>query len=215
MLWLLGLKIGKFNMNDTQVKETFMFFTPLYVGKFNDINNLNLKKEILKFKENSPGRKLTNVGGWQSNNIYYDFVVENDLYEFRTLLDKAQTVITEISSLWKLNFSAKLDNSWININSKNTFNTAHYHPASTFSFVYYVNANSNSGRIVFNRTDLMEHYVGGKKAFENSSEYTWEQYHFHPEENTFLIFPSWVQHYVEPNLSDEDRISIAINFCTE
>ena len=33
-----------------------------------------------------------------------------------------------------------------------------------------------------------------------------------PEEKTLIIFPSWLQHWVTPNLEEEDRISIACNF---
>ena len=33
-----------------------------------------------------------------------------------------------------------------------------------------------------------------------------------PEENKILLFPSWLPHYVDDNLSDEDRISISFNF---
>ena len=30
-------------------------------------------------------------------------------------------------------------------------------------------------------------------------------------ENMIYMFPSWIEHYVEPNRSDEDRISMAFN----
>ena len=33
-----------------------------------------------------------------------------------------------------------------------------------------------------------------------------------PKENMLLVFPSWVPHAVETNLSDEDRISLSFNF---
>ena len=32
------------------------------------------------------------------------------------------------------------------------------------------------------------------------------------KENMLLVFPSWVPHAVETNLSDEDRISLSFNF---
>ena len=33
-----------------------------------------------------------------------------------------------------------------------------------------------------------------------------------PKENMLVIFPSWVPHAVEINLSDEERISLSFNF---
>jgi hypothetical protein len=32
-----------------------------------------------------------------------------------------------------------------------------------------------------------------------------------PKEGTFVLFPSWLEHYVEPNKSDDIRISISFN----
>jgi hypothetical protein len=32
------------------------------------------------------------------------------------------------------------------------------------------------------------------------------------EENIIILFPSWIQHYVDDNNSNEDRISISFNF---
>ena len=32
-----------------------------------------------------------------------------------------------------------------------------------------------------------------------------------PEDNKLILFPSWLEHDVEPSKSDEDRISIAFN----
>ena len=37
---------------------------------------------------------------------------------------------------------------------------------------------------------------------------TWE---VTPEEGKLMIWPSWLLHYVKPNLSDDTRISIAFN----
>ena len=34
---------------------------------------------------------------------------------------------------------------------------------------------------------------------------------FEIEENVLLLFPSWLKHYVNPNLSNEDRISLSFN----
>ena len=33
-----------------------------------------------------------------------------------------------------------------------------------------------------------------------------------PKENMLVVFPSWVPHAVEINLSDEERISLSFNF---
>jgi uncharacterized protein (TIGR02466 family) len=35
--------------------------------------------------------------------------------------------------------------------------------------------------------------------------------HYAPQPGRLVIFPSWIQHYVQPNLSDQDRISISFD----
>ena len=34
---------------------------------------------------------------------------------------------------------------------------------------------------------------------------------FQPREGMMIIFPSWLLHYVEPNLCEDDRIAISFN----
>jgi len=40
----------------------------------------------------------------------------------------------------------------------------------------------------------------------------WREIHLQPQENRAIIFPAWLWHQVEPNKSNEDRISISFNF---
>jgi uncharacterized protein (TIGR02466 family) len=40
------------------------------------------------------------------------------------------------------------------------------------------------------------------------------QWEISPKENNIVLFPSWLEHYVSDNESDEDRISISFNFAT-
>ena len=63
---------------------------------------------------------------------------------------------------------------------------------------------------MFNRPDLQEHYIDS-----SNSEYTEKYFRITPKTNLFVLFPSYLHHYVEPNRSDTARISIAINFGIE
>ena len=40
----------------------------------------------------------------------------------------------------------------------------------------------------------------------------WREVHLQPQENRVLMFNSWLWHNVEPNKSNEDRISVSFNF---
>ena len=40
----------------------------------------------------------------------------------------------------------------------------------------------------------------------------WREVHIEPIENRAVIFPAWLWHSVEPNKSNDIRISISFNF---
>ena len=67
-----------------------------------------------------------------------------------------------------------------------------------------------SGNIILYRDDHGEYYFGSKVG---KGEYTSVARHFEPKEGMLLVFPSWLLHSVEQNLSDEDRVVLSINFC--
>lgn len=196
--------------------EKNIFFTPLYEGELSNIDNEQLMNEIYSIREQDPtGRIISNRNGWQSDDIYYEYLKENNFVEFEKLLLETETIVNNISKLWGIFRSdeIKLDNAWCNINGFGGSNSPHTHANCIFSFVYYVKANENSSKIVFMRPDLQEHYTVGKVAFENvENQYILSRYEHSPYEGNFLVFPSWIQHYVEPNMDEEERISIAINF---
>lgn len=78
---------------------------------------------------------------------------------------------------------------WLNLNYESSYNSPHTHQGQ-YSGVFYIKAPENSGNIVFPKTD------------ESVT----------PKENLLLLFNSDVMHAVEPNLSDDVRISIAFNY---
>ena len=81
---------------------------------------------------------------------------------------------------------------------------------SFLSCAYYVKAPRKSGNIILYRDDHGEYYFGSKVGV---SDYTTIAKAFEPKEGMLLVFPSWLLHSVEQNLSDEDRVVLSINFC--
>ena len=43
------------------------------------------------------------------------------------------------------------------------------------------------------------------------NQYSSPQWWLLSEEKTLYVFPSWIKHLVQPNMSDEERISISFN----
>jgi len=103
-----------------------------------------------------------------------------------------------------------IDSLWININEHKDYNLIHDHFFSKISGVFYVKAPKKCGNIVFSNNSNMRYYI------KNESINTYNNYNssicsFPALENTLYLFPSWLKHYVEPNLSNESRISISFN----
>jgi uncharacterized protein (TIGR02466 family) len=193
-------------VEDLKVTEHRDFFTACYTTKLDDIDNSKILKEIKSIQSEDSGRTLTNLGGWQSNDV-----VEEELAkypEMKNLVLKSMEVCLEIYKLWQINDTVYFDNMWININKKYDFNLKHVHPRSFFSAVYYVKTNEKAGDILFYRPDTQEHYIDSRIP----NEYTNKKLQFRPKDSLLVLFPSYLPHIVYPNESEEERISIAINF---
>ena len=98
---------------------------------------------------------------------------------------------------------------WSVVNKKKTFNVQHSHPNSLLSAAYYVKAKKNSGSIKF--FDPKEMKVMYHPPIKSYNEISAEVIKIEPEEGKLLIFPSYLNHAVEENQSDEDRIVISFN----
>jgi uncharacterized protein (TIGR02466 family) len=105
---------------------------------------------------------------------------------------------------------------WINVNKKSDYNTAHVHPGSLISGVLWIKTPEKCGLLKFlspnhfNESILVENVDDEIKVNHNYSPH----FTFNPKAGTMILFPSHLYHLVEPNESDEDRISIAFNLNT-
>lgn len=99
---------------------------------------------------------------------------------------------------------------WFNIAEPGAYQEFHNHSNSHFSLVYYVRTPDHCGNIVFqNPTSQTDMFPLPIKTL-NANSYRSCQYM--PHEGSILLFRSNLTHMVEKNLSDRDRISIAMNF---
>jgi len=103
---------------------------------------------------------------------------------------------------------------WVNINYKNQHNILHSHDPfcdNALSGVFYVQTPKDCGNIRLYDPRYTLTSAPDLKYYNNAS----PCHIFTPEPNLLLIFPSWLQHLVEPNNSDEQRISISFNIQLE
>ena len=185
------------------------FSTPVWINEINNSENINteLKNYIYKEKEKNPeGAKKSNVNGWHSDE--FDLKNEN-LKNFISEISKnIESAIKDMN--WDLETQiAKITSMWSIINNKDAFNEKHHHGNSALSAAYYVKAEQNAGNIVFydpRQANVFHHptskQVNGVNAQVQSVT---------PKAGTLVLFPSYLEHKVNPNLSNDERIVISFN----
>jgi uncharacterized protein (TIGR02466 family) len=132
--------------------------------------------------------------------------------EYKLLVDELFKMVYQVFNEEWLDGKVTLGNMWANINPTGGYNRPHVHPNSLFSGVYYVKAPSNSGRLVCNdpRPGIQTCMPNRKKG--QPPKHLWREVHLQPKENRAIVFPAWLWHQVEPNESNEPRISVSFNF---
>ena len=171
------------------------------------LNNESIQKYCLDLKKNSKGRQATNYGGWQSDDI------DQTVPVLKPLIDEIflrHTFLRQVFGL-KNEVKLKMGNYWLNINNKGDFNIPHVHPFSLASVVYYAKVPKDSGRLVFENPIQQHDYVMKPNTVEKFNTINSGYWNVTPNEGDLIIFPSWLRHWVEPNNTNEDRISIAFN----
>ena len=87
---------------------------------------------------------------------------------------------------------------WGHIHEKNMSTNTHDHKPVDVSAVTYLKVSKESGQLKFNPNPLHDY-----------------SYTIPPEKGMFLLFPGWLPHSVNRNLTNEPRISVSFNFKLE
>lgn len=186
-----------------QLKEGTIFPTSFYTANiFNEDQNEKYKNFLLDLSKRTSGRIRSNCNGWQSD----DFLWKEQI--FKPLLDEtlnaAQIIANNLSS--KEIPQMVIRTMWGNINPKGGFNFAHVHPSGWMSGIYYIQLPPKNNELIF-----QDPRSARMMDFQRSSLINDEYFSYYPKAGELLLFPSWLPHFVRPNTSDENRISISFN----
>ena len=179
------------------------FSTPIWYD-YTEFDFGVVAHKCLQLREsNYPNRVLSNNGGWQSRDI--NLSEYSELIIIKNILNEK---ILEMSKDIDPNVVLELNNTWININEPGNSNRTHFHPASAFSGTIYISVNENSGRIAFyNDASPQKHYP----FVCETSPLFFKNVFYTPKNGMIVMFPSWIPHEVEANMSNTHRISISFN----
>ncbi len=189
------------------------FSTPVWASKIS--NHQIINKEILSYildlqKKDSEGIKKSNFNGWHS----HDFNLNEDAPKNFTQAIKLNINQALKDMNWDLEKQeVKITSMWAIINEKGAFNQRHHHGNSDLSAAYYVTAGKNCGDIVFydpRPAPVYRHPVAKSPNILNASVNSVQ-----PEEGLLVLFPSYLEHSVNPNNSNNKRIVISFNVSLE
>ena len=171
------------------------------------LDNDRIEKFCLDSKKKSPGRVVSNGGGWQSDNL------DVNTPELAELFAQVQAKLNEVHRAFAFKAAMRqvITEAWININGRGHFNYAHDHPGSLFSAVYYVKGGADKGELEFKTPVTAHTYTISNDVVEGFNAFTGHAMVIPPVTGDLLIFPAWLLHRVNISRSDEDRISIAFN----
>ena len=166
--------------------------------RIND-NILNLLADMRRsLPELQPGQ------AWQSDQALHR------LDEFRELVSCIDEVATNVLDYVKIGYGAfEITACWANVSAPGGAHPIHSHPNNYLSGVYYVKTQKGADTINFHDPRTQTGIIR-PPVTELTAENT-DQIVVKVANGTLLIFPAWLQHSVDANQSDGERISVSFN----
>jgi uncharacterized protein (TIGR02466 family) len=190
-----------------------LFPVPFVTIRLQGAETLNprLLAEIEQRRKVEPGIDRSNRYGWHS---------ALDLFDRREpahaqLAREIDAMVSSVTAKLVPDAPAGIGTShegWVNVSPTNAMNSPHDHPGSFWSGTYYVHipeadeSDRQSGAIEFLDP---RGSIGSNAGLETP--FTRGKFTARPAAGTCFIWPSFVRHWVHPNRSAEDRVSIAFN----
>jgi uncharacterized protein (TIGR02466 family) len=194
--------------NSLEIVTQPLFPSFVWTTLFDDRESFNVKMLDLANRmriSDSAGVSKTNVKGWQSPNIL------QNLKEFEEMNLRILQVCRSIAE--SQNFNSNLiyrHQAWVNLSPPGASNKIHYHANCHFSGVYYISLQApECGSIYFLDPRVASRMLS--YPADKETEFTASHARMRPEEGRMYVFPGWLEHGVEVNQSDRDRVSISFN----
>jgi len=149
---------------------------------------------ILKMKETTESASKSNFGGWHSPCNLYEHNI------FKEFTSTVLNIVKDITKPYARSNEFEFLEMWAMVNTKYNYNAHHVHEG-IISGVFYLQVPEDSGRLILSNPAVrsQNHPIRNK------------DYPIQPERLALILFPSWLEHYVEPCKSDQQRVAISFN----
>ncbi len=187
--------VQSFNLFATRIWQTRFTGPPAQAPQWLDF--------ILALRAQAPiaaGR--SNRRGWNSQNLA---ILDHEI--FAALNQAIRAHCLQAFQEMGLVEPAFALQSWINIHDHGGYNLQHMHEGALLSGCVYLAVPPGSGNLVFRdpRPGVLN------SALKGSGANGFKDVQLRPEAGLIVLFPNWLEHYVEPHEGDAPRICIAFN----
>lgn len=167
--------------------------------KFKDVHSkLTAENKLNYKKDRTPTHKLS------SNDFSDNLIEEYDLVEFKNeLMAHLSEYLKEINRPHRVE-QVKITASWMTSYTAGDYAQQHCHGVADISGVYYVNAMTDDAKFYFSsptrtlKSSYIFNHILDKKYIE-------------PKTGTIVLFPGWLEHGVETQVSNQERVSVSFN----
>lgn len=198
-----------------------LFSTPLALEMMGDAELIAaLRGAISDERERDPaGIALSNLGGWHSNTamLRWGGAPAKRLVQQASAMADALTIDRKSPDASRYGWVAEM---WANVSARGHANQYHVHPGCYWSAVYYLDDGyggsddtSLGGELLLQdprmpaiRMAAPDLVMRGADGQMQHNELT-----VRPKTGLLALFPSWLQHAVNPYNGDGERVTVAIN----
>ena len=99
--------------------------------------------------------------------------------------------LQEYSDQSRIQIDNKINNSWFNIQDKESVLNDHAHPNSILSGGLYINVGKKVSKLYFHNPNPFVSYTNTKEPL---NDYSYDWYSFNLKKGDLIIFPSWLKH---------------------
>ena len=183
------------------------FPTPIYIADIKHPTlNQELERDIIAWSKQDKGIVRTNVQGWHSTTNMHE------LPQFKKLVEMLYECQRTVYQQEHYESEPFLGNMWANINPPGGINRANQHPNSLWSGVYYIKAPKNCGHLKIDDPRASAAMCRPRQKEGKKPSRLYRETHYEPIDGRCIMFPSWLMHCVDPNESNDIRISVSFNF---
>jgi uncharacterized protein (TIGR02466 family) len=188
-------------MTNTSVIFRADLFTRSNIGTLDQ--RQQLFDQIKVEQQTSKNISNSNIGCWRSNKQFVDI---------QWLIDETISLYKEADTVYKsanggtdvFNIQGKTTLTyWTNVNQPGSRNVMHSHSSAHFSCVYYLQGEGTGDLRIINPSNILGN-CNYAAPFVRDFYYT-------PKDGDLILWPAWVPHEVEPNLSSKERINVVFD----